>query len=370
MSKIFGLLEGFIASILCRTMSRIAINKSRESGNMTALEAYHYIVKEKMAALDTNEGMHKHIEDFSMYCASDGQHMTYEELLKNVNSAFCTVGVIKQLGPQRNQSVARGIFSKTFKEAANIIVRMPSVMDMVANGAANAEIPCRNIAKSAIEAVQLNLLSEEIGTTDRQVAGPTVSARMYESLRQKYDSIVNAYNKQTVDLDKSIGMIKKLTGELNRSLMECKSFKTRLFEIESRPRELTFGNDICDEHRDHLDNSKDDLDDSVSMISSSKKLDKPDKPDKQDKLDKPEQKIVLPEKSARIKGSFIGALEPKSSGSVVSAAKIPSSEIVPMPIVDDDVKSSASSSKSSSKKKRKPAESTDDFDPDEFNSFF
>jgi len=254
MSKIIELLRDFNAIILCRTLPRMALARSQKNDS-SLMESYKFLLQEKAMSLGNNDGMHEHIKDFSMYCASNHIHLTYTDLLKNITAAFCPPGVIQQLGDQRRQQVCRGIFIKIFQESANTLVRTPEILDMAANRSDNNYKPCQKIVENAIETIKMNLFSEEIvGTPTGKTLGTSttmVTSKMYETLRAKYDSMVSIQGRHEVDMDKAIKKIKELTDAIKKLNIENKALKTRLREIDSIPKEIFVARDTTQKHDEY-----------------------------------------------------------------------------------------------------------------------
>lgn len=238
MSKIIELLQNFITSILCNTVRRFAAKRSREIGT-NLVESYIYVLQERLSAIETQDGIHNHISEFSTYCAAFGQHMTYEELIREVTCAFCPVGVVKQLGQPRNQIISRNIFVNTFKESASMLMRTSEILDMVANGADDAVAPCQKIVKAVINNLKTELMTGGINAVSQSNSvTTTVSSKMYDTTKQKYDLLVSAYHKKDLDLMNAVKKIKELAEYLKKINMENQSLRARMREIESRPKEL------------------------------------------------------------------------------------------------------------------------------------
>lgn len=337
MSKILDLLQNFITSLLCNTSRRFAAKRAREIGT-NLVESYIFVLQEKITAIETQDGIHNHIGEFSTYCAAFGQHMTYEELIREVTIAFCPQGVVKQLGTHRNQIVSRNIFVNTFKESAAMLLRTPEILDMVANGADNAVAPCQKIVKSAIN----NLKSELMTSTSSALGvastnGTTVPSKIYDLSRQKYDQLISAYHKKDLDLTNAITKIKELTEYLKKVVSENQSLRGRMREIETRPKELFLPAKEYKDQKD-LDGPKDQIAEypktAVETIE--------EYPEKNNKELCPDDSISCVSRKSR--GSFIGSLSGSSSGSSKKTKKKPAAETV-----FDDV---------------------NDFNPDDLDSFF
>lgn len=349
MSKILDLLQNFITSLLCNTSRRFAAKRAREIGT-NLVESYIFVLQEKVAAIETQDGIHNHIGEFSTYCAAFGQHMTYEELIREVTIAFCPQGVVKQLGTHRNQIISRNIFVNTFKESAAMLMRTSEILDMVANGADNAVVPCQKIVKSAISNLKSELMtntSTALGTAP----ATTVPSKIYDLSRQKYDQLISAYHKKDLDLTNAIKKIKELADYLKKVTLENQSLRNRMREIETRPRELfvpsTFGNNDNDRIADKQNTDSPIIERTVQDVSL-----------QNDHVELyPDDSVSCISRKSR--GSFIGSLsgtEPKIEGKHESKTE------------------TKSDTKKSKKPKKKPAETVfddeNDFNPDDLDSFF
>lgn len=354
MSKILDLLQNFITSLLCNTSRRFAAKRAREIGT-NLVESYIFVLQEKVAAIETQDGIHNHIGEFSTYCAAFGQHMTYEELIREVTIAFCPQGVVKQLGTHRNQIISRNIFVNTFKESAAMLMRTSEILDMVANGADNAVVPCQKIVKSAISNLKSELMtntSSALGTAP----ATTVPSKIYDLSRQKYDQLISAYHKKDLDLTNAIKKIKELADYLKKVTLENQSLRNRMREIETRPRELFVPNYGNTNNADNFNDYKQDL---VAIKQDTNKTEAV-KEDPEVELCPDDSVSCISRKS---RGSFIGSLsgndtktETKSEGKTEPKA---------------DTKTEGKKGKKTKKKQAETIfDDENDFNPDDLDSFF
>lgn len=240
-TKILELLRDYNATILCRTLPRLAGSRSQKN-NTSLNDSYKFLLQEKIVSLNSNDGMQNHIYEFSSFCGGNNLHMLYTDLLKNIIFAFCAPDVVKQLGERRRQQVVRGIFMKSFQETSNLLIKIPAIFDMAVNRSDNCFEPCQQLAANAIETIKMNVFNEEINgiamsTTNNTV---TVPAKLYETLKKKYDINMALQIKHGHDMTQALNKIKAMAEALKKSQVEIQALRTRLRDRESIPKELSF----------------------------------------------------------------------------------------------------------------------------------
>lgn len=234
MLKITEIMSTFIVSLLCNTIRKTAEHNA-SAANVSVVEKYKYLLTEKCRMLDTNEGIQNYIKDFSVYCSSIKYHPTYEQLFIDVVSEFCPPDIMDQMGQQQRQSVSRGIFSKTFKESADLLIKSPDILSIVANGAANSIGPCKKLVSVAIDNIKTELMSRRIRGNDSNI-GDKVPASLYQTVRAKYDKLCSVNSVLSLELDRSIEKVKTLSEELKKLNATNRTLKLRLKEIETKTR--------------------------------------------------------------------------------------------------------------------------------------
>lgn len=236
MYKITEMMNTFIVSLLCNTLRKTA-EMGASKTNMSVVDKYKYILLERCKALDSNEGIQNYIKDFSVYCSGVKYHSTFEQLFIDVASEFCPPDLMDQMGQQQRQSVSRGIFSKTFKESADLLVKSPDILSMVANGATNAINPCKKLVSIAIDNIRTELLSRKIKNNGSDmIVDDKVSATLYQNIRAKYDKLCSVNSVLNVELDRAMEKIKEMSDTLKKLNNDNKSLKLRLREVETKSR--------------------------------------------------------------------------------------------------------------------------------------
>jgi len=376
-TKIIELLRDYNAIILCRTLPRLAGPRSQKNGTSIG-DAYKYLLQEKIVSLNTNDGMHDHISDFSMYCVENNLHLLYTDLLKTVIFAFCASDVVKQLGERRRQQVIRGIFVKSFQEAANLLIKTPAIFDMAVNRSDNCFEPCQHIAANAIDTIKMNVFNDEINgiamsTTSGATNTVTVPAKTYDVLKKKYDVALALQTKHGHDMNQAISKIKTLADALKKAKIEIQALRARMRDIESIPREISF---VSDDHRDDANSGPTDIQavgtvgvsnsHELSIIGSSSGNDDINEDDSVSQVGKKSTKKT---KGASSKRSFMSDARIKDQQEAAATA-------ASTKVDNDDTSSvvsrtsSSRSSKASKTTKKKPIDDEDVLDVDEFNSFF
>lgn len=370
-SKILDLLRDYNATILCRTLPRLSNSRSQKNGTNIS-DSYKFLLQEKIVSLNNNDGMRDHISEFNMFCVEHNVHMLYSDLLKNIIFALCSPDVVKQLGEQRRQQVIRGIFIKSFQEAANLLIKTPAIFDMAVNRADNCFEPCQQIAANAIETIKMNVFNEEINGIALSTSGSTnivtVPAKLYETLKKKYDVALAMQTKHNLEMTQAISKIKTLAESLRKAKVEIQALKTRLRDMESYPRELTFSSFDAGDEKPTAAHTAQNNDGGPLSIED---YPEPNKSTNIVLADiDTDDSVSQSGKGSKVDRNFYGAdysTKKKGGSSVVSTSSTSSKKDKEQS--KESAKEPSSTTKKTTRKKAKMDDDID-FDPDEFNSFF
>lgn len=227
MTVILTHLAEFMSLFFCNTIRR-KVTESLPTGD--AAEAYRHHLTNFAGMLDSTNFYKEYVDYFLTYCSQMSYHATYEEMQRDIVTAFCGRDVAAQFGGGRLPIVVKGIFTKTFKEAADYLIKTPNVLDMVANGAKAGREPCSRVVSRAIDYVQTEYLSGKIRGEDAKSG--TVEGSVYDAIKEKYRRLSIAYNELQHKFDKTLERYEVTVTRLKETMQTMNGYKTRLREIE------------------------------------------------------------------------------------------------------------------------------------------
>ncbi len=224
-------LSNFMTLILCNTMRR-KVTETLKVGD--ACDAYRHHLMNFSKQLEDMKFYGDYIDYFVGYCTQQSYHALFDVMQKDIAGAFCGHDVAAQFGASRMPIVVKGIFLKTFREAADRLIKTPNVLDMVANGAQNARDSCARIVNMAISDVMTDYLSGDVAGDgkDTAAAAPKVSSKTYEALKEKYRRLTFAYNDIQHKLDKTLEKYEESATRLKEAGRLIQGYKVRLREVE------------------------------------------------------------------------------------------------------------------------------------------
>ena len=229
MAVILTHLAEFMSLFFCNTIRR-KVTETVPTGD--AAEAYRHHLTNFAGLLDSTSFYKEYVDYFLTYCSQMSYHATYEEMQRDIVTSFCGRDVAAQFGSNRLPTVVKGIFTKTFKEAADYLIKTPNVLDMVANGAKAGREPCSRLVARAIDYVQTEYLSGKIRGDDSSKTGGTVEGSVYDAIKEKYRRLTIAYNEIQHKLDKTLERYEGVVDKLREATQTMNGYKTRLREIE------------------------------------------------------------------------------------------------------------------------------------------
>lgn len=229
MTVILTHLSGFMSLFFCNTIRR-KVTESVPTGD--AVEAYRHHLTNFASLLDSTNFYKEYVDYFLTYCSQMSYHATYEEMQRDIVTSFCGRDVAAQFGGSRLPIVVKGIFTKTFKEAADYLIKTPNVLDMVANGAKAGRDPCASVVSRAIDYVRTEYLSGKIRGDDAKGTNGTVEGTVYDAIKEKYRRLTIAYNDLQYKLDKTLERYESTVERLRETTHAMNGYKTRLREIE------------------------------------------------------------------------------------------------------------------------------------------